>query len=120
MIGKELLERLENCKYNEEEIVFIAQDKEDNVIWLERGNENAGLVHIILNHKSDFENAYGINENEIALYLYKVVSEGNIVCSTPSIVKGGIDIIYEYDSKYYTFIGKGSNGFIVTAFPTHK
>ena len=119
MIGKEFLQEManNNYKFAEEEIVFITKDSEGKLIWLERGNESAGLQHIINNHREHFEEAYGIKEKEIALYLYKVITDGKLVDSKPSSVKGGLDRLYEYDNRYYTFVAMGSNGFIVTSFP---
>lgn len=122
MIGRELLTELvnEGYKFTEEDIIFIAKDKTGKLIWLERGNDNAGLKHIVINHKENFEIAYGIKEDEIALYLYNVITSGNVIGSIPSKIQGGLDRIYEYDGNYYTFVGMGNNGFIVTSFPTRK
>lgn len=122
MIGRELLTELvnEGYKFTEEDIIFIAKDKTGKLIWLERGNANAGLKHIVINHKENFEIAYGIKEDEIALYLYNVITSGNVIGSIPSKIQGGLDRIYEYDGNYYTFVGMGNNGFIVTSFPTRK
>ncbi|MCQ2082255.1 MAG: hypothetical protein MJZ11_11405 [Lachnospiraceae bacterium] len=122
MIGRELLTELIDggYKFSENDIIFITKDREGKLIWLERGNENVGLVHIIANHKQNFEEAYGIQEGEIALYLYNAITNGTIIGSIPSKIKGGLDRIYEYDGCYYTFVGMGNNGFIVTSFPTRK
>ena len=122
MVGKELLSELvsNGYKFVEEDIVFIAKDKTDKVVWLERGNNNAGLQHIILNHKKHFESAFGIKEEEIALYLYNVIVNGNLIRCTPSKIQGGLDRVYEYGGQYYTLVGLGSNGFIVTSFPTDR
>ena len=122
MIGIELLPDLqaEGCKYSKDEIVFITKDRDGKLIWLERGNDNAGLTHIIKNHKMNFESAFGIKEDEIALHLYNAITNGVLVGSNPSKIKGGLDRIYEYDGQYYTFVGMGDNGFIVTSFPTRK
>ena len=57
---------------------------------------------------------------EIALYLYNAITNGKMVSSHPSKITGGLDRVYEYDGYYYTFVGMGDNGFIVTAFPTRK
>jgi len=43
-----------------------------------------------------------------------------MVSCAPSKVEGGLDRIYEYDGNYYTFVGMGDNGFIVTSFPARK
>lgn len=122
MIGRELLSELvrQKVKYTEEDIIFITKDKEGKLIWLERGNDISGLTHIILNHSNDFLNAFGIKTDEIALYLYNAITNGEMVSSSPSKIKGGLDRVYEYDGYYYTFVGMGDNGFIVTAFPTKK
>ena len=122
MIGRELLASLDSsgCKYKKDDIIFIAKDKEGKLIWLERGNLSAGLEHIVTNHKDDFEAAFGIREDEIALYLYNALTSGDVVGSQPSKIEGGLDRIYEYDGNYYTFVGMGDNGFIVTSFPTRK
>lgn len=120
MIGRELLSELKNLnvKFTEEDIVFITKDKEGKLIWLERGNENAGLKHILANHGVDFETAYNIKSDEISLYLHATLTNGKVISSVASKVKGGLDRVYEYDGKYYTFVGMGDNGYIVTAFPT--
>lgn len=122
MIGKEFLPELvlEGHKFNESDIIFITKDKEEKLIWLERGDERAGLVHIIANHRENFEDAFGIKEDEIALYLYNAITNGKVVGTQPSKIKGGLDRVYEYDGYFYTFVGMGGNGFIVTSFPTHK
>ena len=122
MVGRELLSELisSGYKFAEADIVFIAKDRTDKLIWLERGNDNAGLQHIILNHKEHFETAFGIKEEEIALYLYNVIVNGNLIRCTPAKIKGGLDRVYEYGGQYYTFVGMGSNGFIVTSFPTDR
>ena len=122
MIWKELLCELRwsGCKYNEDQIIFITKDSEGKLIWLERGNDFAGLEHIIANHENDFFQAIGIKKNEIALYLYTAITNGKLVKNVPSKIAGGLDRTYEYDDHYYTFVGLGNNGFIVTAFPVGK
>lgn len=122
MIGRELSTELvsKGYKFTEEDIVFITKDREGKLIWLERGNDHAGLNHIIRNHKKHFEIAFGIKEDEIALYLYNAITYGTMVSCTPSKIEGGLDRIYEYDGNYYTFVGMGDNGFIVTSFPARK
>ena len=108
MIGRNLISELarKEYKYNENDIIFIAKD--------------SGLEHIVKNHGADFSNAYDIQKEEIALYLYNAITNGKVVKSIPSKIKGGLDRIYEYDGNYYTLVGMGDNGFIVTAFPTRK
>lgn len=122
MIGRELLPELRNSgyKFNEASIVFVAKDKTNKLIWLEKGSNTAGLNHIVQKHREDFRKAYGIDNSEIALYLYEAISNGDLDESKPSKIKGGYDRTYKYDSKYFTFVSIGDNGFIVTSFPTLK
>lgn len=122
MIGREYLQEMvsKGYKFTEERIVFITKDSEKKLVWLERGNDSAGLQHIINNHKEHFEEAFGIKEDEIALYLYKVITDGKLIDSKPSNIAGGFDRLYEYDNQYYTFVAMGNNGFIVTSFPNPK
>ncbi len=120
MIGRELLSFLSDneYKYTEEDIIFIARNEKGRIVWLEKGNDNAGLSHIILGHKEDFKRAFNVDEDKIAGFLYEVVVKGTIIKEYPSKNGTGIDTIYDYNGRYFTFIGTGSNGYIVTAFPT--
>lgn len=122
MQGKELLPELKasGFKYSEKDIVFIARDKTGQLIWLEEGNESAGLMHIKAHHAEDFRSAHGIGEEDIANLLYDIVTRGNVVSSLPSSNGSGYDRVYDYEENYYTFTGIGTNGFIVTAFPVSK
>ena len=121
MIGKEYLSHLSNMgyKYTESDILFIAKDEAGNLVWLEIGNQDSGLMHIIFHHKDDFANAFGINETEIANYLYNVITHGHLSSQKPSRHKGGFEYVYRYQNELYTFVAMGSNGYIVTAFPMH-
>ena len=44
-------------KFNEEKIVFITKDATGQIIWLEKGNNLAGLEHIMQRHEKDFKKA---------------------------------------------------------------
>lgn len=92
------------------------------IIFLEQGNDCAGLQHIYKRHAKDFKNKADINCAEgISKYIEKVMKEYD-----PSDVKsskrGGIHVIYKItnDNSYYLHMGIGSNGFIVTAYPSSK
>ena len=41
-------------KFNADDVVFVTKDKSDQLIWLEKGNDNAGLKHILNKHADDF------------------------------------------------------------------
>ena len=110
----ELSER--NEKFNAEDVVAIAKNKEGQIIWLENGKGNAGLLHILGRHKKEFAER-GVSENKIPEYLLKAVSEGKIIgyqgrSKTRPIFE------FEYDGEtQHVAITIGSNGFIVGANP---
>lgn len=113
-------------KFNLEEVVMTAKDTNENLVWLEKGNENKGLEHILNGsktspgHKEDFQNAFGVSESNIPRFMKNVISNGNIVSEQKvSLPKGGqgIERIYYVDGKHYLLTGVGTNGFIVTSYP---
>lgn len=103
MIGLELFPELKasGYKYNEKDIIFISRDRSGQLLWLEEGNENAGLVHIREHHADDFKKAHGADENELANLLYRIVTYGAIVSNIPSSNGRGYDRVYDYDDNYY-------------------
>ena len=121
MVGKEYLSYLSNMgyKYTKSDILFITKDSGDNVVWLEVGNQNSGFEHIVAHHKDDFANAFKVNANGLADYLYKIITDGILCERKPSKYHGGFECIYKYREELYTFVAMGNNGYIVTAFPTH-
>ena len=120
MLGRKYLPLLEQkgCKYTEEDIVFITEDEAKTLVWLETGNQNAGLQHIIAHHKRDFELAFGISESEIAIHLYNILTFGKLIDSKIARTGYGFERVYKYHDEIYTFVAMGSNGYIVTAFPS--
>ena len=121
MIKQELFDKLKSSGFlfTEDDVVFITEDTSGQLVWLEKGNENAGLLHIIKNHMSDFNSTNNLTEQELPLFLEEVITKGKIINSNPT-KNGGYRKIYDYSGKYYTVVAMGSNGFIVTAFPTPK
>ena len=121
-MNNELIEELANRgeTFNEADIVFITKDATGEIIWLENGNETAGLIHIVERHGDDFKRTSGLNVEEIPVFLERVVSQGVVVSNLPSKARTGYTRIYDYDGSYYTVTGIGTNGFIVTAYPTPK
>lgn len=122
MIGKEFLGELRAAgyKFTEADIIFVTHDATSRLVWLETGNESAGLKHIILHHAADYKRALGLDETQIAGFLYQVVTYGTVVRNDPAKVGGGYNRVYDYHGNYYIFSGLGKNGFIVTAYPASK
>ena len=119
MIGEELLEILidNGYKFTKEDIIFIAKNKQERVVWLEKGNHKAGYKHIVERHSKDFHRAFGINEEQLIDFLYKVVTEGNIINEIVTLTLEA-STTYDYKGNHYTVLNVGSNGFIVTAYPS--
>ncbi len=109
-------------KFTKENVLFVIKDKTNQMIWLEKGNNNSGLLHIIKNHKDNFKKAFNISENEIPNFLKNVMANAKIVSSKTKIINGkqGYERKYEYNNKYIIVSGIGTNGFIVSAYPREK
>lgn len=115
---KELIDS--GSKFNQDRIIFITKDKSGQLIWLEEGNSSAGWIHIKQRHAKDFLR-YNIREEDIPEYLYKVITNGEILLKKKSL-KGnsmGYNAIYLYENKECIISGIGTNGFIVSAFPSN-
>lgn len=105
------------------------RDKTGQIVWLENGNSKAGLNHILdgkdgqSGHAGDFKRVYGIERQEVAEFLKKVIRDGIVVSNDLRSIPGGkmgYERIYEYKGNYYTLVGLGTNGFIVSAYPISK
>lgn len=114
-----------NIKFSEKDIQFITKDKTGQTVWLESGNSNAGLKHILdgngmtKGHANDFRKAFGISRDEIPAYIEKVISNGKIINNhlKPIGRKMGYERTYYYNGNYYVVTGIGTNGYIVSAYP---
>ena len=106
-----------NVKFNPENILRISRASDGKILFLEKGNTNAGLKHILDRHAEDFARV-GISESQIPDVIIKAVSEGKVVGFQG---KGNGRPIYEteFNGKIHRLaITTGSNGFIVGANPT--
>lgn len=112
-------------KFTKEDVVFVTKDATGQTVWLEKGNQSAGLEHIIngdgksSGHAEHFEKAFGISKEQIPSFLNNVISNGRVVSNQLKSINGreGIERIYYYNGKHYVLTGIGTNGFIVTAYP---
>lgn len=98
---------------------FIKKDEEGKTIWLETGNDNVGLKHIVKKHGSQFKKALGVGEDMIASTIANVITKENYVGGSIDYVNGikRINKYYKYNDTYYIFTGFGDNGFIITSHP---
>lgn len=124
LVEKKLVSEMERkkIKFTKENLVFTTKDKTGQIVFLETGNEGAGLMHIQQRHMREFYDVFKVKKEDISYFLYKVVREGNIVDNHIEIRNGKQTItkVYDYQGNYYILTGIGTNGFIVTARPTRK
>lgn len=118
-----------NVKFNEKYVLFVTKDQSGQLVWLETGNDNGGLKHILdgngkdkKGHVIDFEDKHGINRDEIANHIRDFISNGKIEYSILTIRKGreGYEKLFSMDGKYYLVSGIGTNGFVVSAYPIRE
>ena len=99
-------------KYNPEDIVAITKTADGKIVWLENGNSNAGLEHI-MQHADQFA-AKGVSSDKIPDFIMYAIKNGKIVG------KQRTRPIYEvmYEGKLQRVaISISGNGFIVGANP---
>ena len=103
-------------KYNSDDVVAVTKTSDGKLVWLENGNDSAGLNHVIKEHGTDFANK-GISQTDIPNYITQALNEGKIIGYQG---RGTGRPIYEFTYNGKTervAITVGSNGFIVGANP---
>lgn len=117
LVPDELMKELENSgnKFTKSDVLMITKNYYGKLMWLEEGNERAGLRHIIKNHKSDLP-----SESEIpgllknVLYLKPIKhterKNGNQLSDT---------FLYRFNKRIY-LVAYGNNGFIVSFYPINN
>ncbi|WP_271002848.1 pre-toxin TG domain-containing protein [Listeria seeligeri] len=112
LLKQDLLDELSksDAKYNPDDVVMVTKNTEKDLLWLEYGNNKAGLNHIEVRHANDFSKR-GINN--IPEFIYDMLKNKPI-----SIVESsrGLNATYLVNGKKY-LIAYGKNGFIVSVYP---
>ena len=105
-----------NIKHTPEKIVKIAKQADGKIVFLEAGNSNAGLQHILEEHSLEF--AYqGIQQNQIPDLIIKALTKGKAVGYQG---KKQTRVIYEVNfngKTHYIALTVSDNGYIVGANP---
>ncbi|MDG2944693.1 hypothetical protein [Exercitatus varius] len=104
-------------KYSADKVVSINKLSNGKIIFLEQGNSNSGLQHIIERHGSDFL-SIGIKNEQIPSVLMKALSENKIVGYQGKSIGRPIYEVQFNNKKVYIAITTGNNGYIVGANPT--
>lgn len=106
-----------NIKFSEKDLISTIRAPDGKVVFLEKGTEKAGLLHVLKEHQKDFENI-GVKVDEIPKVLMNAIKNGKIVGYQG---KGAGRPIYETvinGERKGIAITIGNNGFIVGANPT--
>lgn len=102
-------------KFSRANTVGIIRTPSGSISWLEVGNADAGLQHIMERHSQDFA-SWGITgESQVTQFILKTVQNGG---GTPLGSNGAM--LYQVTINGVTKtlnVVTGSNGFIVTAYP---
>ena len=96
--------------------MVIAKGKGGGIVWLETGDERAGLIHILQGHINDFKNR-GIRDNEIPAFILNMIKNETPIEIIPD--KKGYTLLLQIDNKRYK-MATGSNGYVVTAYPSKR
>ena len=97
-------------KYNPEDVIAVTKTVDGKLVWLEKGNEQSGLKHIVNSHVINFSDR-GITD--IPAFLNRVVSTNPI--KTGSNAKGLFAEYVVNGNKYR--VAYGTNGYIVSFYP---
>jgi hypothetical protein len=103
-------------KHNPERIVQIAKQADGKIVFLEEGNSDAGLQHILEKHSSQFADQ-GIDLDQIPDAIITALTEGKVVGYQG---RKKTRTIYEvnFDGKtQYISVTVSDNGYIVGANP---
>lgn len=100
-------------KYNPDDVVMITKTPDGKILWLENGNANAGLQHIVDGHATDFA-AKGITD--IPGLLSDALQTNPINMGTS--VSGPFADYLVNEVTYR--VAYGTNGFIVSFYPIGK
>lgn len=107
--------RQQGHKINPDDVVHIGKDQNGKIVWLEKGNDSAGLGHMMGDKRvAEFEKA-GIPKDDIGDVAFRAVTEGK-----PIGITGRDRVVYEVQHNGETkriAVTVGDNGFIVGANP---
>ncbi len=117
-VGIKELEKAK-VKFKKEDVIFVAKAVDNQLVWLEKGNDSVGLKHIIKRHTNDFKNYLGIDEKDIPNKINEIVTTWQLVSKKLKLLNGreGYEYIFEKEGLTTTLVALGTNGFIVSVYP---
>ena len=108
-----------SIKHTPEKIVRIAKQPNGKIVFLEEGNTEAGLQHILEEHLEQFAD-FGIEPDQIPDAVIAAVTQGRIISYQG---RKKTRVIYEviFNGKIqYIAVTVSNNGYIVGANPRHS
>ncbi|MET8257810.1 WXG100 family type VII secretion target [Micromonospora sp. NPDC005205] len=108
--------RRAGVKHNPEQIVAIGRNRDGKIVFLETGNERAGLAHITSRHADDFARV-GVPEEKIPELVFAAVTRGEVVGAQRT--RPIYEVLFE-GRTYKLAVSVGDNGFIVGANPVGR
>lgn len=116
LVDKALIHELtkRDVKHTAKDIVAIKRAPDGKIVFLERGNNTAGLTHIWQRHQTDFRRK-GISLDQLPGLIMAAIVEGK-----PVGVQGRDRTIYDVDidgTRYRIAISVSNNGYVISANP---
>lgn len=105
-------------KFTKKEVIMVTKTKRNELVWLEKGNNSAGLQHIIKRHEGDLLKKFNINRSDIPSFIKEIFSKGTEISS--KVKNGGFEKRYRFKNEYFVISGVGKNGYIITVYPDPK
>jgi hypothetical protein len=123
-LAKEILDDMSNkgIDFTKDKIEFAARLENGNNIFLEKGNEKSGLIHINIRHGDDFSRAFDVDKSNLSSFLYDTITKGKLVSSIRRDGNGkeGYRSVYYYQGKRTVVFSIAGNGYIVESRPGKK
>ncbi|MDZ8106410.1 MAG: hypothetical protein RM338_12425 [Nostoc sp. DedQUE12a] len=103
-------------KHSPEKIVRIAKQGDGKIVFLEEGNTEAGLQHILEEHSSEFLNQ-GIEVEQIPDVIIAAVTQGRVIGFQGRRKTRTVYEVSFNEKTQYIAVTVGDNGYIVGANP---
>jgi hypothetical protein len=115
-LDPKLLDKLKDAgvKFNQADTIWVIQYAKPGVplAWLEKGNVNAGLTHIIFRHAGEFADA-GVRVDDIPALVKTALTEGTRV-GTQGAGRPIFEVVFQGKTQRVA-ISVGDNGYVIGA-----
>lgn len=80
---------ISGVKFTKKDVIMVTKTKKNELVWLEKGNDFAGLQHIIKRHGDDLRKKFNIDKNSIPNFVKDIFSKGTEISS--KVKNGGFE-----------------------------